>query len=302
MSSNVQFLKRHQINGLSVDFGGTKISASRIINGEIVKYVESKTAGNATIDGQIYDIMQLLNQLSIQANDKISVALAGRVTKQGIWQAVNSKTLTEVTNVPLKEMLQKKLSRPVNIQNDATAAMVGEYISGAAKGYQRAAFITVSTGVGGGIIIDGNPLTSDNGLAGHIGFTSSKFATDKCGSGRQHTVESIASGNALAKIARRAGQSVNSGKDVFDAHLAGEVWATKIVIQSANAIAELCVNLNAILGLDIIAIGGSIGLAEGYLSLVMQALKHEPEIFRPKIVKAKLGKNAALIGVLANIE
>ena len=290
-----------QLNGLSVDFGGTKISAARVVRGQIADYLESKTDGGAAIDSQIAQIINLLDRLGITANDKIAVALAGRVTKQGVWQAVNSKTLSDIGNVPLKQILENKLSRPVNIQNDATAAVVGEYILGAAKGYDRAAFITISTGVGGGIILGGRPMISETGLAGHIGFTTSRSATEICGSGRQKTVESVASGNAIAAIAQKNGHAVKDGKAVFEAHLAGEVWATKIITSSEEVISELCANLTSILGLDIITIGGSVGLAEGYLALVQQAQKQEPEIFRPKLVKAELGRNAALLGILADV-
>ena len=301
MPINTQLSPLQQLSGLSVDFGGTKISAARVINGTVEQYVECKTDGDAPIETQIQQITRLLDQLSINANDKVGLALAGKITKQGVWQAVNSKTLSDITDVPLKKIIQKTLARNVNIQNDATAAMVGEYLVGAAKNHNRAAFITVSTGVGGGIILEGKPVVSDNGLAGHIGFTTSRIATSKCGRGRLQTVESIASGNALAKIAQENGHSVRNGKQVFEAHLAGELWATNIVTQSANAIAELCANLNTILGLDIIAIGGSVGLADGYLNLVEQALQKEPKIFRPKLVRAKLGREAALIGILADI-
>lgn len=87
---------------------------------------------------------------------------------------------------------------------------------------------------------------------------------------------------------------------MFDAHLGGEPWATALIDTSAAAVAELCANLKAILDLDRIALGGSIGLADGYLDLVARHLANEPDIFRVPVVPAALGRNPALYGVLVD--
>ena len=81
--------------------------------------------------------------------------------------------------------------------------------------------------------------------------------------------------------------------------LTAKSGATKLITQSAQAIAELCANLTTILELERIAIAGSIGLASGYLELVQRALADEPELYRPEVVSAQLGQNSAFVGILA---
>jgi len=286
-------------SGIAIDFGGTKIAAARVINGVIVERVQTRTDGDASVAEQIAAISNLAHELKIDPQDKLAVAVAGRVSNDGVWHALNTETLTKVEAVPLRDLLSDAFSRHVTIENDATAAAYGEYLAGACRGCDASGFITVSTGVGGGIVLSGKTVTSKSGLAGHVGFTTSRIASDVCGSGRDKTVESIASGKAIARYARELGHADMDAKAVFEAHLDGISWASSLIQVSAEAIAELCANLAAILDLEIIALGGSIGLAQGYLDLVQSALLTEPEIFRPKIARAELGADAALIGILS---
>ena len=296
--TNTKSIEFHQVTGLSVDFGGTKTLAARLHNGKIVKQLQIATEGDATVDRQISSIIDLLQQLSITTTDKVAVAVAGRITATGVWEAVNSKTLSEVKGVPICEILARKLNRRVIVKNDALAALLGEAAFGAARGYPRVAFITVSTGIGGAIVLDGIPLVSADGIAGHIGFSTSRYATEQCGCGRMQTVESVASGRAIAASAIAGGHPVNDAKEVYAAHLKGLPWATALIQVSAKATAELCANLQSILGLDLIVIGGGIGWAPGYLAMVRQSLAVEPAIFQVKLVATELAANAALYGAL----
>ncbi len=286
-------------SGLAVDFGGTKIAAARLVQGQIVQQEQVATDGQAGDRGQIAAMAGLLDRLDVGAADRIGVAVTGRVTAAGVWQALNSETLENVTGVALGEVLSARFGREVAVQNDAVAAAVGEALAGAGRGYGSLAFVTVSTGVGGGILLNGAPLRSDSGLAGHVGFTTSRIARDICGSGRAQTVESIASGRAIARLAAMQGHGDMDARAVFAAHLDGQLWARALISQSAAAIAELCANLKTTLDPEIVLLGGSIGLATGYLALVGEYLDAEPEIFRPKLARAELGLRATFIGALA---
>lgn len=286
-------------SGVAVDFGGTKIAALRLQDGAVIDHRVVATEGTASADAQVQAIAGLLDELDTGLADKVGVAVAGRVDAEQCWHALNTETLTRVARVPLGAMLEDRLGRPVRVENDATAAAIGEYAFGAGRGTRNFGFITVSTGVGGGLIVNGAPVTSATGLAGHVGFATSTHGDRRCGSGRMKTVESRASGRAIAAYADAAGHPGLTAKKVYEAHLAGEDWARALVDVSAAAVAELCANLKTILDLDRIALGGSIGLAEGYLDLVAAHLAGEPEIFRVPIVPTDLGANSALYGVLA---
>ena len=290
-----------KISGISVDFGGTKIASCRVVENSIVQRLEVATDGTASADEQLSTIVNLVEQMEPRREDAIGVAVAGRVDSSGTWHAVNTTTLTQIQSVPLKDILSAKFHRPVNIQNDAIAAAMGEHICGAGQAIDRFGFITVSTGVGGGIVLNGRPVISPDGIAGHIGFSTSRRSSDRCGSGRVGTVEAFAAGRAIATRAEQLGYVGYDARMVFEAHLRGDGWATDLITSSASAIAELCANLKAILGLDRIAIGGSIGLAAGYREQIEGTLATEPVPFRPQIVSATLGKDGALIGVLSDV-
>jgi len=285
-------------SGLAVDFGGTKIAAARLLHGEIQKQVAAKTDGDADAPTQVRAITGLLDQLEVRDSDAIGVAVAGRVTGKGVWHPVNSATLAQFESLALADILSTRYNRDVRVLNDAVSTAIGEHLAGAGRGFDRIGFLTISTGVGGGFVLDGTPLISDSGLAGHVGFTTSRLATDHCGSGRAKTVESIASGRAIARAAAAAGHPGIDAKAVFHAHLNGKSWAKDIIHTSANTVAELVANLKAMLDLDIVLLGGSIGLAPGYLALIDGFLKDEPPLFRPRLELAALGLRGAFFGVL----
>lgn len=289
-------------SGVAVDFGGTKIAAARITSGRIGDILVEPTDGEADATVQVDTICHLLDQLELLPDERVAVASAGRVDHRGNWIPLNTETLSGIETFPLREILSKRLQRDVTVENDATAAAIGEFVAGAgadvATGEGSMAFITVSTGVGGGIILNGKPLTSSSGLAGHIGFTTSRIASGICGSGRRQTVENIASGRAIAAQASAKGVEGMDARGVYDAHLSGANWATEIIQGSASAVAELCVNLHATLDLDLVVLGGGLGLAEGYLEMVQASLQEEPALFQPPIAAAELGVGAALIGAL----
>lgn len=287
------------VNGFAVDLGGTKLAAALIENGKTTERVQCATASSAPADEQVDAIERLLSEVGWQNPDAVSVAVAGRVTAQGVWSAVNVGTLTSIQDTPIQELLKARLGCPVFVCNDAIAAAFAEARFGSGTGTSHFAYITVSTGVGGGIVIDGMPLASPNGLAGHIGFTSSRLSTAICGSGRKATVESIAGGRAISKIANQNGHKVQSARDVFEAAADGAHWALEITQTSAKAIAILCADLTTILGLQKVTLGGSIGLSPGYLSNVQEHLSFEPELFRPDIVAANLMHDSALVGAIA---
>lgn len=278
------------IDGYAIDLGGTKTAAAQIIAGKIVKRLQTATDGNAAILQQIDVLAELLEKLGFQKGEKLGVAVAGRVDATGHWYAVNANTLSQINNENLLKSLRQCFGDHVCVMNDATAAALAEAELGAGKGADHFVYLTVSTGVGGGIILNGRPIQSKNGLAGHLGFISTPFGADLCGSGRQGTLEAMASGRAIALAA-----GTPDAKAAFEANTE---LSRNAINRSAAAIGKLCADLNAIFGLDRIAIGGSVGLASGFLPLVKAYLDKEPELFRVPVVPAALEHNSALLGVL----
>lgn len=293
-----QTVDRSRISGLVVDFGGTKIAAARYLNGRQLDYLQTPTQAQASVTSQINTIAQLLGELQLRPEDRVVAAVSGRVDQRGNWYAVNTQTLSKIDCVPLKTLLQDRLQREVHVLNDCVAGAIGEANFGAGVGYENHAYISVSTGIGGVCVVNGQPLLSANGLAGHVGFVSSRYASQMCGSGRMATVESVASGRAIASLAAQAGHPNLTTKEIFQYHLAGQDWATQLIQQSASATADLCVNLAAIAGIECAVVGGSIGLAPGYIAFAQAQVDLEPHLFQMPLKAAALGQNAVLIGAL----
>ncbi|WP_068311465.1 ROK family protein [Polycladidibacter hongkongensis] len=289
---------KKDINGIAVDFGGTKTAVARIHAGELVAREQVSSDGAIGVEEQVARMAQLIKELEPRQDECIGVAATGRIDSDGNWYAVNTSTLNGISKVPLAQMLHEVLGQRVRVVNDALAGALGEYHIGAGTGARSLGFITVSTGVGGGFILQGNPLMSANGLAGHVGFTTSRQLTTECGCGRRSTVESIAAGRALARLAAEQGHPGLDGRAVYEAALAGEPWAKQLVEQSAAVIAELCANTCATMGLDRIVLGGSVGLAQGFLELVRSYQAQEPELFHCDVVAGSLGQDSALLGAL----
>ena len=289
--------KRFTKSGIAIDFGATKISISEIIKGNYKKTITEPTSINK--DGKNY-FQQIINKIEKLNNlkfKKIGIAITGRVDHSGNWYPVNEENLGTF-KIPLKKLIEKKFNVPTTIMNDATAAAFGEANYGKGYKFKRVGYITISSGIGVGIILNNKPLLSENGLAGHLGFTTTTLGKTKCGSGRIGTFESVASGKAMSKIAKQKGYKNVTAKEIFNYSLNNKKWAREIIELSAKSISELCGNLKAIFDIDIIILGGSIGMAKGYVELVKENLKREPNLFHVKIVKSSLGVKAAKIGVL----
>lgn len=291
-------LQRTALTGFAVDLGGTKIAAARIEAGHVVERLLAPTDAAADPQAQITAIRTLLERLGHSNGAPLGVAVAGRVDSAGAWHAVNRGTLPAILGFPLQQALARDLGAATCL-NDAAAAAFAEGLFGAGCSSDSFAYLTVSTGVGGGLVIANRLISSANGLAGHVGFASSSLASGPCGCGRMATVESIAGGRGIAAAAAASGHEGIDARAVFAAAAEGKDWADRIVATSARAVAVLIGDMTAILGLDTVALGGSIGLAPDYINRTRAALCDEPDLFRPRLVHAELGHDAPLIGALA---
>lgn len=276
------------LSGYAVDLGGTKTAAARIEAGRVVDRCQEPTDGGGDWLVQVETLGSMLAHLGHRHGDPLGAAVAGRVDAAGNWHAVNSNTLRAITAAPLQAALRDRFGSTARAVNDADAAAMAEARLGAGQGAHNFAYITVSTGVGAGLVLGGRLLDSTNGLAGHVGFGTSRIADARCGSGRFGTVESVAGGRAIAAAA-----GLPDARAVFE-HGGFE----SIIDRSAAAVAAMIADLTAILGLDRVAIGGSIGLASGYLARVLTHLDSEPLIFRPEIVPAQFREDSGLVGAL----
>ena len=197
---------------------------------------------------------------------------------------------------PLQEVLAKETGLNLTVVNDAQAAAWGESRFGAGRNLSSLFFITVSTGVGGGMVLEKRLIEGTTGLAGHIGHMVSHPEGPACGCGRRGCLEQMAAGQAIERAARHFQGRYYSAREIFDLASQGEAWAEQILRVSARYLALALVDIKALLDPEAIILGGGIGLGKQYLERVQEALQDVPQLFIPRILSADLGADAGLVG------
>ena len=281
------------MNTLAIDIGGTKLAAALVgAENEISQRMEIPTPANAKPQALEQALAQLVEAYQGKAQ-RVAVASTGIIDK-GILTALNPDNLGGLNHFPLQAVVEKYTGLPCVVLNDAQAAAWAEYCHLSAQ-FKHVTFITVSTGVGGGVVINGELLTGPHAFAGHIGHIQADPNGPRCGCGRVGCVEAVASGRAIAASAKQelAGKSA---REIFAQVQSGNVQAQQLVARSAQAICQLIGNLKALLDTECIVLGGSVGLAAGYRQQVEHQLAQLPEPFHVPIYSAHFQHDAGLIG------
>lgn len=281
------------MNILAIDIGGTKLAAALITpQHEIVQRVEIPNPSNAAPEMLQQALAQLVEPYHGKAQ-RVAIASTGIIDK-GILSALNPDNLGGLNQFPLQTTVENLTGLPCMVLNDAQAAAWAEYCHLSSQ-FKHVTFITVSTGVGGGIVINGELLTGPHAFAGHIGHTQADPNGPQCGCGRVGCVEAIASGRAIAAGAQQGLEGKNA-REIFIEAQSGHSQAQQLVTRSALAISQLIANLKALLDNECIVLGGSIGLAQGYRQQVEQQIATLPAAFHVPIYSAHYQHDAGLMG------
>lgn len=278
---------------LALDIGGTKIAAAIVKDGEIIQRQQIATPQDNAAHALHNALAQLLMDYAGQF-DYVAVASTG-IINHGILTALNPKNLGGLAEFPLKESIARHTDKPIGLLNDVQAAAYAEYQLQDQSKLTNFAFITVSTGVGGGLIVNRQLLTEPNDIAGHIGHTLADPNGPECGCGRRGCVEAVAAGRAIEAEASTWDVPC-SPKEVFERFRKNDQKAIALIERSARAIANLIADLKISLDMQKVVVGGSVGLAEGYLPLIRRFLDEMPEIYRCEIESARFEQDAGLVG------
>lgn len=278
---------------LAVDIGGTKIAAAIIESGKVIRRQQIATPSSSNPEDMDKALDNLLTPF-ISEVSTVAVASTG-IIKDGILTALNPLNLGGLNNYPLRKVIEHITKKPTVAINDAQAAAWAEYQT-LELNRVNMAFITVSTGVGAGVVINNDLLIGANGIAGHAGHTLADPNGPICGCGRQGCVESIASGTAIGQAGKTFFGDGCTGEIVFKHFSQNDPHAIEIVNTSAKAIANLIADLKMVLDVELVTLGGSVGLAPRYLDRVQHYLAQQPSPYQTKIQPARCGADAGLIG------
>jgi glucokinase len=253
-----------------VDVGGTKILILLIDGERRVLYRDRiLTPTGATPEAMVEAISGAIASglagcgLSQSSLAGIGLCIAGLVdfTRGEIYQAPN---LGWYSPVPLRGLLQGIWPCPAYLENDANAAILGEVAFGAARGHRDAAYITISTGIGGGLFLDGKIYRGSRGFAGEIGHTKPFGKGRPCGCGGFDCLEAWASGLSISRSAqmiwdeRTAENGEITTAWVFDQARAGNALARTIIAHALDDIGTGLANLVTLLNPSCLVIGGGV--------------------------------------------
>lgn len=201
-----------ELSIVGIDLGGTKVRAALADkDGRLLVRMEMGTEGEKGPGHVINKMVDLVKQVTKDVHMEnvagIGVAAPGPLdVHTGV--VLRAPNMPGWINIPLRERLTQLLKKPIYLDNDANAAAIGEQRFGAGQGVQNLVYMTVSTGIGGGIIAHGRILHGMRGLAGEVGHMIIDAKGAKCGCGNSGCLEALASGTA---IARQAVQLIESG-------------------------------------------------------------------------------------------
>ena len=279
---------------VGVDIGGTKISIVFFKRNKIIKKIKLKT--NSLYGPKNVEII-IDNLLVYKKNiKKIGIATTG-IIENGKWSVLNKKIIGDFKNFPLVKEIKKKINKPVFAFGDTEAAALGELKFGAGKQFSDFFYITISTGVGGNMVIDRKPFTKISSLGGVFGHMVIRQNGKLCGCGRRGCIEAYASGNAIDQILKKSNKKNISTKSMLLSYKDTK-WSMKIINEATTYIAEGIVNVNSLTGISNFIIGGSIGLSHNFFREIINNTKKitKRKIF---IIKAGLKNDSEVFGCLA---
>ena len=299
---------------LGVDVGGTTVKMGLFqTDSALIDKWEIPTRKDLPEDVILSDIAdairEKLTQHQVAKEDVvgIGVGVPAAVTGEGFVKQVANLGWREKD---VKQELEALTGIEVKVANDANVAALGEMWKGGGEGYSSLVMVTLGTGVGGGIILNGQILTGTNGGGGEIGhILANRNETECCGCGKKGCLEQYASATGIARLAKNIlaentkETMLNledvSAKTVFDAVKAGDEVAIEVAEQFGAYLGYALADLGAVLDPEIFVIGGGVSKAGEILFTYVKKYYEERTFFTCKDVKfalAKLGNDAGIYG------
>ncbi|MGI9123641.1 MAG: ROK family protein [Mycobacterium sp.] len=293
---------------LALDVGGTKIAAGIVdVNGQVLHQNRRPTPPGGDTD-----------QVWAAAEATITEALAaagGTVGGVGISSAgpihVHDGTVSPVNikawrGFPIRDRVAATVPGvPVRLAGDGLCMALGEHWRGAGRGATFMLGMVVSTGIGGGLVLDGAPYDGRTGNAGHVGHMVVDLDGPPCSCGGQGCVEAIASGPRMVAWAREQGWKGADAKQLAEAAAYGDDIAIRAFRRGARAIAAMIASVGACCDLDLVVIGGGVANAGPVLFDPLRAALDQYAaldfITGIKVLPAELGGDAGLVGAAALI-
>lgn len=286
---------------LGIDVGGTNIRIAIVDDsGNLYNVIKEKTTANSieSLKGQIISLIKRIDCSSYKI-EGVGIGVPGPVKADGTVIYIPNLNISDSFN--LKEMIEKEVDLPVHVGNDANVAGLAEATVGNGKGYGVVQYLTLSTGIGGGLVINNKMIVGSNGLAQEVGTmviknggrAPSKFKPKGC-------IEGEASGTALTQKAIELGLDCKNAGDVFLLASQGNKIALKIKHDFIRDIAGFIGSIVAYMEPDIFVLGGGLMKSKEYffdeLVKTIDDYVYETLKGHVKVVCAKYDQDCGIIG------
>ena len=307
---------------LAGDLGGTQMRTALVDESGRIRHRQgTPTDSDRGVEDVLGRLVRAFEEMrSLAGEDQVvgvGVALAGP-TDPVTGTMFNPPHLPDWHGFTPKPALEERLSLRATLANDATLAALAEHRYGAGRGYRHMIYMTVSTGIGGGIVIDGRLYAGAKGFAGELGHMTIDRRGPKCSCGNVGCLEALASGTAVARVARErlkaggsslvleyaAGDPAGvTAKMIADAARAGDEMSLEIMAGAATNLGIGIVSLMHAFDPQVIVIGG--GMSEA-MDLLLPGIDTEVDDHvimgkenRVGVVKSELGDDVGLLGAAA---
>jgi len=305
---------------IGIDVGGTGIKAGIVDEeGNILSKCCCPTDKDRGHEAVIHDMAQVSLKALEESGHSLEEVHSVGIGIPGI-QDPRTGRIPFCTNlawhdVPLVELIQKEIDKPVFVNNDATVAGLAEAVAGVSKGTKNSVFVTLGTGTGGGVIIDGKVFTGPHGIATEIGHMVTVVGGEMCSCGHRGCWERYSSASAIIREGCRFAEanpesplaksvendlSKIEARTVIDLAKAGDADCVKLFDEYCYHLAVGLANLINLYDPEVIALGGGVSKAGDFLLDKVRTLMPELVFFRTmpyaRIELARLGNDAGIIG------
>lgn len=292
---------------LAADLGGTNLRLAAVDeDGGILGIVKKPVPDEVSPAALMELIRGMAEECRSTAGEGTAAFSAVAFTAPAPVPADFDGVLTKLPNLPslvgmnLKTELERHFGLPVTVENDATAAGIGENWIGASSGVENAICVTLGTGIGGGIIIDGKPIRGKDGIGGEIGHICVEPEGFPCGCGSHGCVEQYSSATALVRLARESGMKVDDAEDIYVAFKAGHGMADAVFRSMGRYLGIMLAGLVNALNPEMLVVCG--GVTQGWDAFAahtqseINSRAYAVGASRAKLVRGELGDNAGIIG------
>lgn len=290
---------------LGIDLGGTKVLAALVEGGAVLerRLVDTPQSGFAdVVDAIAAACLPLLAAAGERGESAPSVGIGSPgPLDYDSGKVIFAPNIAGMVDAPLVAALESRLSLSVELENDANAAGYAEHLFGAARGFGSSVYVTLSTGIGGGIFIGDSLLRGAHGLAGEIGHMTVLPGGPVGGDGIGGSLEGIAAGRSIARDAGYVYGRAMEAPELFDRAKAGEAKALAIVDNAARFAGIGIANVAKTVDPAVFVIGGGLTRAgDFYLDKVRASVdEHLRGYPKAELKPAELGHDAGVIGAAA---